>query len=996
MIFKSLRFTSILLYLTILFASSKSSVLAQETFPVNGIANKVHTTYAFTNATVFVDYKRKIDKATLIIKDDVILECGISATIPKDAVVIDLKGKFIYPSFIDAFTSYGIVEPKRERTNSQQIESNTKGAFAWNQAIKSETDASKIFVANATQAEELRKLGFGAVHTFNHDGIARGAGIVVSLADINENQSIIKTNVSANYSFDKGSSTQDYPNSLMGCIALIRQTNLDAEWYKNVGFKEQKNISLESWNTSQSLPQIFEANGKYNALRADRIGDEFKTQYIIKSNGDEYQRADEIKQTKATFIIPLNYPATPDIEDPYDASMLDLDDMKHWELAPYNLSILEKKNINFCITTSDLKSKDSFLSNLRKAIKNGLSDTTALKALTKTPATILNMNDKIGSLEKGKLANFIITSGQVFDDKTTLYENWIQGKRYIQKNIEQPNLNGIYSVTGLLKVPIKLRVIGAAAKYKAETRLDTTKISVSIIVNRSFVNASFTYKKVVYQLTGNINVDAQQNITGISGTYNDTLGNRRNWFASYSKDTASTNENKKDSIAENVAMPTITYPLMAYGFKEIPKVEMVLIKNTTVWTNENEGVLKETDVLIENGKIAQVGKNISASNAKIIDGKDKHLTAGIIDEHSHIAVSSSVNESSQSSTAEVRIGDVINADDINIYRQLSGGVVASQLLHGSANAIGGQSALVKLRWGAAPEKMKIEGVDGFIKFALGENVKQSNWGDKYSVRYPQTRMGVEQVYYDAFTRAKEYDAAIKSNKNTRRDLDLEALAEIINKKRFITCHSYQQGEINMLMHVADSFHFRVNTFTHILEGYKVADKMKAHGVGASTFSDWWAYKFEVMEAIPYNAALMTKMGITVAINSDDAEMGRRLNQEAAKSIKYGGLTEEEALKMVTLNPAKLLHLDNKMGSIKVGKDADVVLWNNNPLSIYAKPEKTFVDGILYFDAERDVQLRKEIAAERQRIIQKMIVAKRVGDITEKPKQKVHKLMHCDD
>ena len=271
----------------------------------------------------------------------------------------------------------------------------------------------------------------------------------------------------------------------------------------------------------------------------------------------------------------------------------------------------------------------------------------------------------------------------------------------------------------------------------------------------------------------------------------------------------------------------------------------------------------------------------------------------------------------------------MKSNDINIYRQLSGGVTTAQLLHGSANPIGGQSAVIKFRWGSAPEEMKLEGADGFIKFALGENVKQSNWGDFERIRFPQTRMGVEQVFYDHFHQAKAYEQAWKeyntlslSEKRRtiapREDLEMNTLVEILNKERFITCHSYVQSEINMLMKVADSMGFTLNTFTHILEGYKVADKMKEHGAGGSTFSDWWAYKFEVNDAIPYNAALLQDMGVLTAINSDDAEMARRLNQEAAKAVKYGKATEEEAWKMVTLNPAKLLHIDHLVGSIKVG------------------------------------------------------------------------------
>ncbi|MGB6036434.1 MAG: amidohydrolase, partial [Cryomorphaceae bacterium] len=486
---------------------------------------------------------------------------------------------------------------------------------------------------------------------------------------------------------------------------------------------------------------------------------------------------------------------------------------------------------------------------------------------------------------------------------------------------------------------------------------------------------------------------------------------------------ADENKSEKDTTATDslLPLPKMVYPLNAYGQDSLPVASAVLIQNATVWTLDENGILEKADVLISDGKIKSVGTNLDLSefeengDLQTIDGTGLHITPGIIDEHSHIAITRGVNEGTQSSTAEVRIADAVSPNDINIYRQLAGGVTTSQLLHGSANPIGGQSALIKMRWGEDMNDMLFAEAPGFIKFALGENVKQSNWGDSYNTRYPQTRMGVEQFYYDSFYRAKEYgqlkqlnEAGKKAKKKRRRkkeeteekeafrtDIELEALLEILNSERFITCHSYVQSEINMLMHVADSMGFTLNTFTHILEGYKVADKMKDHGASASTFSDWWAYKYEVKDAIPHNASILNRMGVTTAINSDDAEMGRRLNQEAAKGIRYGGMSEEDALKMVTLNPAKMLHIDEYVGSITPGKDADLVIWSDHPLSVYAKAMKTFVDGKIYFDRD-DMELRKvRDEIERNEIANKMAKAASNGSATQKPKRKMERYYHCD-
>jgi imidazolonepropionase-like amidohydrolase len=486
-------------------------------------------------------------------------------------------------------------------------------------------------------------------------------------------------------------------------------------------------------------------------------------------------------------------------------------------------------------------------------------------------------------------------------------------------------------------------------------------------------------------------------------------GGNVNWTATYTgtapaggrgaRGGAGATGNTSQTAQAPVVGPVV-YPFVAFGNTEVPKAETTLFKNATVWTNEKEGILQNADVLIENGKIKAVGKNLSAGGAKVIDATGKHISAGIVDEHSHIAASNGINEGTQSVTSEVRIADVIDAEDINIYRQLAGGVTTSHILHGSANAIGGQTQLMKHRWGVMPEQLKFEGSDGFIKFALGENVTQKNrtqqFGDA-NVRFPQTRMGVEQVYVDAFTRAKEYKAArAAKGSTTRRDLELDALVEILDGKRFITCHSYVQSEISMLMHVADSMGFKINTFTHILEGYKVADGMQKRKIAGSTFSDWWAYKYEVAEAIPYNGKLMHEVGVLTGFNSDDEEMARRLNQEAAKAVTYGNMSQEDALKLVTLNPSKMLHVDNRIGSLKAGKDADLVLWSANPLSIYAVAEKTYVDGIPYWDYAKDAERQKVLKADEGRIIQKMIESKGRGNATQRPASLRPRSYQCED
>jgi imidazolonepropionase-like amidohydrolase len=1000
---KQLTFRFFLCVSTVL--ASFSTGFSQKTFPQNGVYDEREGLFAFTNATIFKSWNEKLDNATLLIRDGRIEAVG-SVAIPKEAVVLDLRGKTIYPAFIEPFGNYGMPEtaPQSQgqggggggRTTVQML-SNKKGAFSWNEALKTEFKASDVFALNEKDAELLRGVGIGAVLSHRMDGMSRGTAVMVTTANEKEHSTIVKPIAAHILSFNKGTSTQNNPNSLMGGIALLRQTYLDGAWYATEGGKEERNFSLEAWNNVQSLPQIFEVSDKLEAIRAAKIANEFGKKYIIKGRGDEYQRLDAMKALNTSFILPLNFPEAYDVEDPFDALQTPLSDLKHWERAPTNAARLAKEGMEFAFTTQGLRDKKDFLKQIRLAIEAGLSEADALKAITATPAKMLGIND-LGSLDKGKIANFLITSDNIFSKDAKIFHTWVNGKGYVVNDIDKPTLQGTYSFQygkNVYKM-IQVSPTGEMTIFKN----DTAKVKAEVSQNRNNITISFT-------------PPGEKEIVRLSGFYENGMMRGQGqtgdgtWVAwesgplvfSGKAETTTATPNRAGNLNRFANMGDITYPFGAYGKSELPKSERILFKNATVWTNETEGVLQNADVLIEGGKILQVGKNLTLSMGKTVDATGKHLTAGIIDEHSHIAVAKGVNEGSQASTAEVRIADVINSEDVNIYRQLAGGVTSSHLLHGSANPIGGQTQLIKLRWGYEPEKLKFENWDRFIKFALGENVKQSNWDvpDNMRIRFPQSRMGVEQVYEDHFNRAKEYAALRKSGKTFRKDLELECLADILEKKCFITCHSYVQSEITMLLRVAEKYNFKVNTFTHILEGYKVADKMQKHGVAAAGFADWWSYKYEVYEAIPQNMAMMNQQGVLISINSDDAEMARRLNQEAAKSMMYAGLKDEaEVFKFVSLNPAKTLHVDNRVGSIKVGKDADVVLWSDNPLSIYAKAEQTYVDGIKFFDREEDKKMQESIRKERARIINKMIAAKKSGAPTQPAMGRVMHEYHCED
>ena len=973
----------------------------QDYFPTNtGVKTTSSHFQAITNATVHSTSNTTLQNASILFKDGRIVAIGNEITLPKNTLVHNYEGKHIYPSFIELYSSFGLPNgkaPSGNRRSGVSYAAKRKGYY-WNDHILSDYHSVNDYAYDAALAKKMRKEGFGVVNSHRAEGIHRGTSVMVSL---NDNQSdafrLIDKAAAQHLSFSKSSlSKQYYPGSIMGAMALLRQFFHDAQWYAKGG-SNTKDLSIEAFNENKKLPAIFNAKNKLDVSRAAKISNEFKLPFIITASGREYEHISTLKSLNSTLLVPVNFPKAYAVDDPLVTEKIALRDMRYWNQAPANPAEIAKGKIPFAFTSNGLN-QGGFYANVKKAVAYGLDKKTALAALTSVPAKLIGKQNDLGELKKNAYANFIVTDGPLFNPSTKIHENWVQGQKHEITSSEKIDLDGEYTLN-LGDDILSLTIKNSTNKINVTLKKDSLKFKTKGTYESGWLSLQIQNesKDAYARLSAKALANQDLNGTGIAFD-----GKSIRWSASRSR---GIDTDKKAAKTKKYPEPLpVSFPNHGFGFSSLPKAQNVLFQNATVWTNEAEGIVEKTDVWVENGKIKAVGKNLNVADGVIkIDATGKHLTSGIIDEHSHIGASS-INEGGQNSSAEVTIEDVINPDDINLYRNLSGGVTTLQILHGSANPIGGRSAIIKPRWGKNAEGLLYQDADPFIKFALGENVKQSNWSS-YS-RFPQTRMGVEQVFEDYFQRGVNYKKAWDNyNKLPRRlkartkaprfDIEMETLVEILEGERFISCHSYVQSEINMLMKVAERFGFRINTFTHILEGYKVADKMEEHGVGGSTFSDWWAYKFEVNDAIPYNGAIMHNQGVTVAFNSDDAEMSRRLNQEAAKAVKYGGVSEEDAWKFVTLNPAKLLHIDDKVGSVKVGKSADLVLWNDHPMSIYAVAEKTMIEGVFYYDLERATNQLDAIEEERNLLIQQMITAKNGGAKTQKAPKKQAREFHCE-
>jgi len=798
----------------------------------------------------------------------------------------------------------------------------------------------------------------------------------------------------------------------MGAVALFRQAFYDAQWYSKAWrahrgapllARPEQNAALEVLQhyPQTKRPVVIDASNERYFLRADRFGREFGLNVIVRGSGREYRRLDAIRRTGRAVIVPLNFAKAPNVATPEAAMNVSLSRLMHWDLAPENPARLDRAGVTIALTADGLSDPGKLLSAVRTAINRGLATDSALRALTTTPAKLLGVDDRLGTLESGKAASFVITDGDLFAKKTKVLETWVDGRRYEVVKTNEVDVRGTWQVmiqspagkkqTAAFHLSGKPGALGGEivrGKEKQTLRragllgsrfsctLSGKSLDADGIVRISAVIAVDTEGAMTW--LGNVTwADGIQTACTARRTSADVPEKKP--LPKDKKDAKKPEKETKSEVPKK-ALYKVNFPLGASGRAAPPEQpRSVLFKNATVWTSGKQGKLTGASILVESGKITAVGKNITVGKGVVVvDATGLHITPGLIDCHSHIATDGGVNESAQAVTAEVRIGDFIDASDINIYRQLAGGITSSNILHGSANPIGGQNQVIKMRWGSLPEEIKFAQAPPGIKFALGENVKQSNWGDKYRTRYPQTRMGVEQIILDRFRAARQYDRRWGKWRKThqglppRVDLELEAVAEVVGGKRWIHCHSYRQDEILALMRTCEKFGVTIGTFQHILEGYKVASEMAAHGAMGSAFSDWWAYKFEVYDAIPYNGAIMHNAGVVVSFNSDSGELARRMNVEAAKAVKYGGVPPEEALKFVTLNPAKQLRIDQYVGSIEVGKHADLVVWNRSPLSTFARCQQTWVDGRKYFDRRDDLKRRAEDRRHHAALVQRIL------------------------
>ena len=999
-------------------ATPSFSPLSAQDEPLRGPRKVDPRWHALTHARLIPSPGALVEDATIVLRDGVIVSVQTGGEAPAGARVWDCSGLTVHAGFVEMYA--GVDAPLPDASGL--------GGYWQSEKVVPQRSALDGERLSDSDLESLRGAGFTAAAIAPADGILGGSSAVVALGagegDVAAaTPEVIEDGAYQTLAFRRASWGSEgslaYPNSEMGAIALIRQALMDADHHAACLAVDGTEVAgHEPPQPSEALdalrrggaPFLFDASNELQLLRAARLADEFNRPVMVLGSGTEFRRLDAVLAAGLPLVLPVNYPDAPDVSTSMAADAHSLRDLATWEQAPSNARRLVDGGAVVAFTSARLDDRGEFMAGVREAIERGLDPEEALRALTVTPARLLGVDDRLGKVEPGRLAHLVVRTADPFDEDSEIRDVWVAGRRFEIEAAPAPTHEGDYAfrldaASGPIEGTLRLKSSSSAQVIVGEDRIDLDDLKVGPQHMHFHLEAEALAPEGVFSGTGLFEGEA------IHGSLVGPDGTMMRWSATRTGDVAEEEETDADEEdadgGEEEASPgaadeaaatddvstasagdgPLPLPFGAHGLMAYPDAETVLIRNATVWTAADAGIVEGAVVLVEDGKIRYVGPEALApvpDGTRVIDAQGGHVTPGLIDCHSHTGISGGVNETGRRVTSEVRIGDVINPDDINFYRQLAGGLTAANLLHGSANAIGGQNAVIKLRWGTShPEQMKAEGAMPGIKFALGENPKRVAAGTDRSDEYPQTRMGVAALIEDRLVAGREYreslarHAALSEWERARtmpprRDLELEALGEIVAGERWIHCHSYRQDEILMLARLAQAFGFKIGTFQHVLEGYKVAEEIAEAAVGASTFSDWWAYKFEVVDAIPHNATLMSDVGVNVSINSDSSEHARRLNTEAAKAVKYGRMERAEAIKLVTLNPAIQLGIGDRTGSIEVGKDADLAIWSGDPLSYQSRCVSTFVDGRELFSLEADAAGRAAAEAERQRIIQKLL------------------------
>jgi imidazolonepropionase-like amidohydrolase len=963
--------------------------------------------YAIRDVTVVSGAGAPIEGATVLLADGLIEAVGTGIEIPTDAWVIDGEGLILFPGLVDSLTTLG--QKQEEGGGGGAGGAGAFGAGRAGPTIRGPEDRPQttpwVSAADSLgedgRVEKWRKAGFTATVTAPTDGLFAGQAALINLGGSEEmKQSIVATPVALRLNFRAPGRGRGYPGSLMGSLSYIKQVMSDTQHYTAAkatytaaptGLERpiyDRTLEALEMALAYDLPFLMPAHLGREIDRALALAGEYDLPAVIYGGQGAYSRVDALQAAGTSVLVSLNWPKEEKDRDPEADTPLRT--LYHRQAAPTTPAKLAAAGVPFGLYSDGLALPAEIFKKVRTAVDTGLSAEEALAGLTSGPAQIYGVSDRVGTIEVGKIANLVLATDWPWAEGVEVKAVFVDGRKYEERKSEEPteppasDVSGTWEMTltsprGDREMTAELtmeedgKVTGEISSDRGTTPVEEGRMSADLLrfkVTRSMGSRSFTSS---FSLT----VEGEE-VSGSAsaGPMSMEITGQRTAM----KEEAEEAEEKKEK--EPAVSLDEMQAVMAVYQGAVAQMDSWAVTNATIWTVSGETIEQGT-VVVKDGKIAAVGRDVAVpKRAEVIDAEGGHLIPGIIDAHSHIAIEGGVNEGSLAVTAMVAIGDVVNPDDISIYRALAGGVTSANLLHGSANPIGGQNRVIKLRWGVDAAGLEFEGAPAGIKFALGENPKRSNFRRPgVPQRYPQTRMGVMDVIRQSFTEALEYQKEWQEYESQtgaatippRRDFELEALVEILEGERLVHSHCYRADEILQLMRLAEEFGFRIATLQHVLEGYKVADEIAAHGASASTFSDWWGYKVEAYDAIPYNAALMTERGVLVSINSDSGEEMRHLNQEAAKAIKWGGLSDVEALKLVTLNPAMQLRIDDRVGSIEVGKDADLVLYDGHPLEIRSVVQKTFVDGDLYFDvaANRERQakieeIKKKLAPEEKK------------------------------